>query len=69
MIKPVTRQRHRIMLTSSEDETLILDAIDQFLERDVRPHVRALEAADEYPQAIADKIAEMGLFGATISED
>ncbi|MBT3660241.1 MAG: acyl-CoA dehydrogenase [Rhodospirillaceae bacterium] len=53
----------------SEEETLILDAVDQFLERDVRPYVRALEADDEYPQDIADKMAEMGLFGATISAD
>ena len=53
----------------SEEETLILDTVDQFLERDVRPYVRALEADDEYPQDIADKMAEMGLFGATISAD
>ena len=53
----------------SEEETLILESVDQFLERDVRPHVRALEAADEYPQAIADRMAEMGLFGATISAE
>ena len=43
----------------SEEETLILESVDQFLERDVRPHVRALEAADEYPQAIADRMAEL----------
>ena len=54
-------------MTSNEDEILILDAVDRFLECEVRPRVRALEAADEYPKVIADKIAEMGLFGATIS--
>jgi alkylation response protein AidB-like acyl-CoA dehydrogenase len=57
-------------LTEAEqEETLILDAVDQFLERDVRPYVRELEAADEYPAEIADKMAELGLFGATISAD
>jgi len=56
-------------MTSNEDEILILDAVDRFLESEVRPRVRALEAADEYPQVIADKIAEMGLFGATISQN
>ncbi len=56
-------------MTPNEDEAVIFDAVDQFLERDVRPYVRALEAADEYPAEIADKIAAMGLFGATISED
>jgi len=52
-----------------DEEKLILDTIDQFLERDVRPYVRDLEAADEYPTEIADKMAELGLFGATISAD
>lgn len=57
-------------LTEAEqEETLILDAVDQFLERDVRPYVRELEAVDEYPAEIADKMAELGLFGATISAD
>ena len=54
-------------MTSNEDEILILDTVDRFLEREVRPHLRALEAADKYPNVIADKIAEIGLFGATIS--
>jgi alkylation response protein AidB-like acyl-CoA dehydrogenase len=58
---------HPKNITSAEDEALILDSIDQFLERDVKPYAHDLEAADEYPQAIADKLAEMGLYGATIS--
>jgi len=60
---------HPANITTDEDEALILDSIDQFLERDVRPHAHDLEAADEYPRAIADKIAELGLYGATISPD
>ncbi|MGE4562813.1 MAG: acyl-CoA dehydrogenase family protein, partial [Rhodospirillales bacterium] len=52
-----------------EDEALILDSIDQFLERDVKPHARELEASDTYPREIADKMAELGLYGATISPD
>jgi alkylation response protein AidB-like acyl-CoA dehydrogenase len=53
----------------NEDERLILDSVDAFLERDVRPHVKKLDHADEYPRDIADRMAEMGLFGATISPD
>ncbi len=53
----------------AEDEALILDSIDQFLERDVKPHARELEASDTYPREIADKMAELGLYGATISSD
>ena len=50
-------------------EALILQSLDRFLEREVRPVVRELEAADVYPRAMADKLAEMGLFGATISPE
>lgn len=54
-------------MAANEEEVLILDSVGQFLERDVRPHVRGLEAADEYPTEIANKMAELGLFGSTIS--
>ena len=50
-------------------ETLILQSVDRFLERDVRPVVRALEAADTYPAAIVDKLKALGLFGATIAPE
>jgi alkylation response protein AidB-like acyl-CoA dehydrogenase len=48
-------------------EALILQSVDRFLERDVRPVVHALEAADTYPAAIVDKLTKLGLFGATIA--
>ena len=53
----------------NEEERLILDSVDAFLERDVKPHVKRLDHADEYPRDIADRMAEMGLFGATISPE
>jgi len=55
-------------LTESE-ERQIHDAIEKWLERDVRPQVLKLEQADEYPKDFADQMAELGLFGATISPD
>lgn len=51
------------------DDALILDSIDRFLERDVRPVVRELEANDIYPQKIVDQLVELGLFGATIAPE
>jgi alkylation response protein AidB-like acyl-CoA dehydrogenase len=53
----------------AEPDRLVLDAVDRFLEREVKPHVRALEAADEYPRELADRIAALGLFGATIAPE
>ena len=53
----------------TEDEKLILDSVDKFLEKDVKPYVKEFESEDKYPQDIADKMAELGLFGATISQE
>ncbi|MCS5554983.1 MAG: acyl-CoA dehydrogenase family protein [Arenicellales bacterium] len=55
--------------TPDIDDALILDSIDQFLERDVRPVVRELEANDVYPQEIVDQLIQLGLFGATIAPE
>jgi len=56
-------------LANAGQERLILDAVDRFLERDVRPVVHALEAADTYPAAIVEKLKALGLFGATIAPE
>lgn len=53
----------------SEDNSLILDAIDKFLEKDVAPYVKEFESEDKYPQEIADKLADLGMYGATISAE
>ena len=54
---------------SDEQEALILQSVDRFLERDVRPVVHALEAADTYPAEIVEKLKTLGLFGATIAPE
>ncbi|NQW11183.1 MAG: acyl-CoA dehydrogenase family protein [Alphaproteobacteria bacterium] len=52
----------------AEQDRLILDAVDRFLERDVKPVAHDLEARDEYPREIVERMKELGLFGATIGE-
>src|SRR5688500_12784871 len=51
------------------EEALILESVDRFLERDVRPVARVLEAADTYPAEIVAKLKTLGLFGATIAAE
>ncbi|HBK77706.1 MAG TPA: acyl-CoA dehydrogenase [Gammaproteobacteria bacterium] len=53
----------------TSEEAMMLDSVDRFLERDVRPVARELEASDTYPQSIVDRMIELGLFGATISTE
>ncbi|MDP6474004.1 MAG: acyl-CoA dehydrogenase family protein [Alphaproteobacteria bacterium] len=52
-----------------QEEEMILDGVERFLERDVRPYVAELEAKDIYPEDIVTKMKELGLFGATISAE
>lgn len=54
---------------NNEQETLILDMIDRFLETEVSPFVQKLEHHDVYPSEIVEKMKEMGLFGCIISEE
>lgn len=56
-------------VTDNYDESLILDSIDRFLEREVRPVAHELEANDTWPAAIVESMKELGLFGATISPE
>jgi len=53
----------------TEEEALILDSVDRFLEKDVRPYAHDLEQADEWPAEIVEKMKALGLFGATISPE
>jgi alkylation response protein AidB-like acyl-CoA dehydrogenase len=52
-----------------KDEAALFDSIDRWLERDVRPVVKAFDHADEWPRAIVEQMADFGLFGATIGQD
>ena len=52
-----------------EEAALILDSVEKWLERDVRPHVMRLEHADEYPHEMVEQMKALGLFGATIDPD
>lgn len=53
----------------SEMDVQILEAIEKFLEREVRPHAMRLEHADEYPHDIVEGMKALGLFGAIIPEE
>lgn len=51
------------------DEEALLDMIDKWIERDVRPVVKDFDHADEWPEALVAQMAEFGLFGATVAQE
>jgi alkylation response protein AidB-like acyl-CoA dehydrogenase len=53
----------------SEDQSAILEAVHEFVEKEVIPVAQDLEHADEYPSAIVEQMKEMGIFGLMIPEE
>ncbi|HZF29105.1 MAG TPA: acyl-CoA dehydrogenase family protein [Gammaproteobacteria bacterium] len=51
------------------DEAQLLEAIDRWVERDLKPIVKEYDHADRYPVHVVEQMKELGLFGATISRD
>jgi alkylation response protein AidB-like acyl-CoA dehydrogenase len=54
---------------SPEDEANLLDTIDKWVEKEVKPIAREHDQADEYPTALVEQMKDLGLFGATISPE
>ena len=54
---------------SNDNDAIILDALEKFLTAEVDPFVHDLEARDEYPHEIVEKMKQMGLFGCIIAEE
>lgn len=52
---------------SAEEEAALLDAIERWVEREVRPIAREHDLEDRYPAELVEQMKELGLFGATIS--
>ena len=50
-------------------EQQILATIDKWVEQELRPIAREFDQADEYPSDLVEQMKELGLFGATISEE
>ncbi len=54
---------------SAEDEQALLDTIDGWIEKSVAPIAREYDLADKYPHELVEEMKELGLFGATISQE
>lgn len=51
------------------EETALLDSIQKWVDREVRPVVMHHDHNDIWPAELVDQMAEMGLFGATIGSE
>jgi alkylation response protein AidB-like acyl-CoA dehydrogenase len=56
-----------VRITDPVEEAQLLEAIDKWLDRDVRPHVAKFEHGDIYPAKMVEQMKALGLFGAVIT--
>jgi alkylation response protein AidB-like acyl-CoA dehydrogenase len=54
---------------TADDERMLLDTIDTWVEKSVRPIAKEFDHEDKYPHALVEEMKELGLFGATISPE
>jgi alkylation response protein AidB-like acyl-CoA dehydrogenase len=55
-------------MTMDSNQQEFVDAVEVWVEKELRPVARELDNADEYPHEIVEQMKELGLFGATIGE-
>ncbi len=51
-----------------DEETLLVDTVRAFVDREVKPAVREVEHADDYPEAWIEQMKRIGIYGLAISE-
>jgi butyryl-CoA dehydrogenase len=56
------------MAELSDEETLLVQTVRTFIDRDVKPTVREVEHAGAYPQAWIEQMKQIGIYGLAISE-
>jgi alkylation response protein AidB-like acyl-CoA dehydrogenase len=52
----------------STEETMLVDTVRAFIERDVKPTVREVEHANEYPEAWIEQMKQIGIYGLAVPE-
>ncbi|GGS12848.1 isovaleryl-CoA dehydrogenase [Streptomyces aureoverticillatus] len=50
------------------DERLVVATVRDFVDKEVKPVVRELEHADTYPEALIERMKELGVFGLAVPE-
>ncbi|AJZ84545.1 MULTISPECIES: acyl-CoA dehydrogenase family protein [Streptomyces] len=53
----------------SEDERFIVRTVRDFVDNDVKPVVRELEHSNTYPEALIERMKQLGVFGLAIPEE
>jgi alkylation response protein AidB-like acyl-CoA dehydrogenase len=53
----------------NDEETMLVDTVREFVDREVKPTVRGVEHANEYPDAWIEQMKRIGIFGLAVPEE
>jgi alkylation response protein AidB-like acyl-CoA dehydrogenase len=53
----------------NDEETMLVETVRAFIDRDVKPTVRDVEHANEYPEAWIEQMKRIGIYGLAIPEE
>src|ERR1700737_4146241 len=53
----------------TDEEIMLVETVRAFVDRDVKPTVREVEHANEYPEAWIDQMKRIGVYGLAIPEE
>jgi alkylation response protein AidB-like acyl-CoA dehydrogenase len=53
----------------TDEETLLVETVRAFIDRDVKPTVREVEHANEYPEKWIEQMKQIGIYGLAIPEE
>ncbi|MCV7344756.1 acyl-CoA dehydrogenase family protein [Mycolicibacterium rhodesiae] len=52
----------------NDEETMLVETVRAFIDRDVKPSVREVEHANTYPEAWIEQMKQIGIYGLAVSE-
>ena len=55
--------------SDTDDDHQILDTIERWVDRELKPIVREYDHEDRYPHQVVEQMKELGLFGATVAPE
>ena len=53
----------------NEEEQFVVDTVRAFVDREVKPTVREVEQANQYPEQWIEQMKEMGIYGLAVAEE
>jgi alkylation response protein AidB-like acyl-CoA dehydrogenase len=68
-MKMASLPKEEMRTIDADEEAAFLDAIDRWIEREVKPVVMHHDHNDIWPEELVGQMVEMGLFGATIGQE